>query len=60
MHFTPDKPPGQWLSEFAAKVRDGQRASIELAIWEQYGATGAIMVLDMSGFSVVTRTINSL
>lgn len=51
-----DKPLGQLLSDYASENNEEARTSIESAIWKQFGTTGAILVLDMSGFSVVTRT----
>jgi len=55
MHIETDKPLGQLLSDYSTENDDGRRRTIESDIWETFGKTGAVMVLDMSGFSVVTR-----
>ena len=56
MRINPDKPLGQLLSEYAMETDDARRESVKEMIWQQYGQVGTVMVLDMSGFSVVTRT----
>jgi class 3 adenylate cyclase len=43
------------LVKFSLADESGERRNIESALWEQYGAEYAVFVLDMSGFSLLTR-----
>jgi class 3 adenylate cyclase len=43
------------LLNFSLSEEDAQRHQIEEALWAEYGAEYAVFVLDMSGFSLLTR-----
>lgn len=43
------------LLEFSRADDDATRRRIEADIWRQYGAERTVLVLDMSGFSLLTR-----
>lgn len=44
------------LSTYAHATEVGDRARIEEVIWTQFGAERTVLVWDMSGFSVLTRS----
>ena len=43
------------LLEFSQSEDLGKRREVEAALWQEYGAEYAVFVLDMSGFSMLTR-----
>jgi adenylate cyclase len=43
------------LLQFSQETGDDGRHKIETQLWDEYGAEHAIFVLDMSGFSLLTR-----
>ncbi len=43
------------LLKYSQIEEAGKRKKIEARLWEKYGAEHAILVLDMSGFSLLTR-----
>jgi class 3 adenylate cyclase len=43
------------LLSFSQSDVSGERRKIEAALWEEFGAVYAVFVLDMSGFSLLTR-----
>lgn len=44
-----------FLLEYSHAADDETRGQIEAEIWRQYGAERTVLVLDMSGFSLLTR-----
>ena len=43
------------LLEYALAATDKQRQDIEVTLWDEFGATKAVLVMDMSGFSRLTQ-----
>lgn len=43
------------LLEYSQSEDLGKRREVEAALWQEYGAEYAVFVLDMSGFSMLTR-----
>lgn len=43
------------LLEFSQEVNSAKRKQLEEAIWQSYGMENTILILDMSGFSLLTR-----
>lgn len=45
----------EYLLEYSHAADDETRSHIEAEIWRQYGVERTVLVLDMSGFSLLTR-----
>lgn len=45
----------QQLLQYSQTDNLGERSAIEQKLWDEYGAEYAVFVLDMSGFSLLTR-----
>ncbi|KXK12165.1 MAG: adenylate/guanylate cyclase [Chloroflexi bacterium OLB14] len=43
------------LLSFSQEINEKQRKQIEEQIWKKYGTENTVLVLDMSGFSLLTR-----
>ncbi|SFB98432.1 adenylate/guanylate cyclase domain-containing protein [Pseudoalteromonas denitrificans] len=43
------------LSEYFHQTNDNKKSEIEEVIWSKYGVRGHILIMDMSGFSLVTQ-----
>ena len=43
------------LLEYAQATKGAKMREIEQALWDRFGATKAVLVLDMSGFSLLSR-----
>jgi adenylate cyclase len=43
------------LLRFSQETRDENRKAIETELWQEYGTEQVVFVLDMSGFSLLTR-----
>lgn len=43
------------LLEYARATKGAKMREIEQALWDRFGATKAVLVLDMSGFSLLSR-----
>ena len=43
------------LLKYSQEVSNANREAIEAELWKEYGTEQAIFVLDMSGFSLLTR-----
>jgi class 3 adenylate cyclase len=50
-----DKHFQDLLLEYAIALRDENRKAIEQTLWEKFGTSKAVFVLDMSGFSVLSQ-----
>jgi class 3 adenylate cyclase len=55
MTSQPSKRFQELLLDFSQTEEIEKRHTIENALWEKYGAEYAVFVLDMSGFSLLTR-----
>jgi adenylate cyclase len=55
MTSRPSKRFQELLLNFTQTEEVAKRRQIEAALWEEYGAQYAVFVLDMSGFSLLTR-----
>ena len=55
MSSRPSKKFQELLLNFTQTEEIQKRHEIEAALWEEYGAEYAVFVLDMSGFSLLTR-----
>lgn len=55
MHPSPAERFHELLLHFSQSNASEDRAKIEQSLWEDYGAEYAVFVLDMSGFSLLTR-----
>src|SRR5688500_8316859 len=55
MTSNPSKKFHQMLLSFSQSELVDERHKIENSLWEEYGAEYAVFVLDMSGFSLLTR-----
>ena len=55
MPTTPSKKFHEMLLSFSQSEMDDERRGIEQALWDEFGAEYAVFVLDMSGFSLLTR-----
>ena len=55
MTSRPSKKFQELLLNFSQSEQTEERAKIEETLWAEYGAEYAVFVLDMSGFSLLTR-----
>jgi class 3 adenylate cyclase len=55
MTSQPAKKFHQMLLSFSQSERIDERQNIETTLWNEFGAEYAVFVLDMSGFSLLTR-----
>jgi len=55
MASKPSKKFHQMLLNFSQSEISGERQDIEHSLWDEFGAEYAVFVLDMSGFSLLTR-----
>jgi adenylate cyclase len=55
MHPNPSEKFQELLLHFSQTEASDQRHEIEESLWEDFGAEYAVFVLDMSGFSMLTR-----
>jgi len=55
MTSRPSKKFQEWLLNFAQSEEIHERHKIEGSLWDEFGAEYAVFVLDMSGFSLLTR-----
>jgi class 3 adenylate cyclase len=55
MSTQPSRKFHDLLLSFSQSEKADERQQIEGALWEEYGAEYAVFVLDMSGFSLLTR-----
>lgn len=56
MHIQPKDPALQeTLSNYSQESDTAKRKQLEDSIWQKYGSENTAMVLDMSGFSLLTR-----
>ncbi len=55
MSETPSQKFQKLLLSFSQSEQVEERVQIEEVLWEEYGAEYAVFVLDMSGFSLLTR-----
>lgn len=55
MTSQPSKKFQELLLTFSQNEEVGERHKIEAALWNEFGAEVAVFVLDMSGFSLLTR-----
>jgi adenylate cyclase len=55
MTSQPSKKFHEMLLSFSQSEMIGERQKIEQSLWEEFGAEYAVFVLDMSGFSLLTR-----
>jgi class 3 adenylate cyclase len=55
MASRPSRKFQQLLLSFSQSEEKRERHTIEEALWEEFGAEYAVFVLDMSGFSLLTR-----
>jgi len=55
MTSNPSKKFQQMLLSFSQSELIDERHKIENSLWDEYGAESAVFVLDMSGFSLLTR-----
>src|SRR5512147_686321 len=55
MTSRPSKKFQELLLAFSQSEVDDERHQLERMLWEKYGAEYAVFVLDMSGFSLLTR-----
>ena len=55
MTSTPSKKFHEMLLSFSQSEMTDERQEIESSLWDEFGAEYAVFVLDMSGFSLLTR-----
>jgi class 3 adenylate cyclase len=55
MATKPSKKFQNMLLSFSQEVETDERRKIESTLWQDFGAEQAVFVLDMSGFSLLTR-----
>ena len=55
MTSKPSKKFQEMLLSFSQSERTDERQKIESSLWDEFGAEYAVFVLDMSGFSLLTR-----
>jgi adenylate cyclase len=55
MTSKPSRKFHELLLGFAQSEKNEERQKIESSLWEEFGAVYAVFVLDMSGFSLLTR-----
>ena len=56
MHIQPKDPALQeTLLNYSQESDTAKRKQLEDSIWQKYGSENTAMVLDMSGFSLLTR-----
>lgn len=55
MDKTPEKNFRDQLLHYSQETSDSGRKKIEAELWSSYGAEKVVFVLDMSGFSLLTR-----
>src|SRR6266540_2394339 len=55
MTSSPSKKFQELLLNFSQSEEIDERYEIENTLWAEYGAEYAVFVLDMSGFSLITR-----
>lgn len=55
MHRDPSEKFQELLLHFSQTEASEERRSIEKSLWDDFGAEYAVFVLDMSGFSMLTR-----
>jgi class 3 adenylate cyclase len=55
MTSKPSRKFHELLLGFAQSEKNEERQKIESSLWEEFGAEYAVFVLDMSGFSLLTR-----
>ena len=55
MTSQPSKKFHQMLLSFSQSEKIDERQQIEASLWDEFGAEYAVFVLDMSGFSLLTR-----
>jgi class 3 adenylate cyclase len=55
MTSQPSKKFHEMLLRFSQSEKIDERQQVEASLWEEFGAEHAVFVLDMSGFSLLTR-----